>query len=112
MFIGTQVVFAFVLLGGVSAAQWVHEPSAGIPRTKDGKPNLSAPVPKTPDGKPNLSGIWVSIPPPFRIDKSRRAEGDGASNAAALEDLPFFDVENFLADGSVLSMTPEAEALF
>jgi len=39
-------------------AQWVHYPTAGIPRTKDGKPNLSAPVPRTHDGKPDLSGIW------------------------------------------------------
>jgi hypothetical protein len=29
-----------------------------MPRTPDGKPNLSAPAPKTADGKPDLSGIW------------------------------------------------------
>src|SRR5262249_25793823 len=42
------------------AAQWLHYPTPGIPRTKDGKPNMSAPAPKTPDGKPDLSGIWVA----------------------------------------------------
>src|SRR5258708_34576181 len=41
-----------------ASAQWLKYPTAGIPRTADGKPNLSAPVPKAPDGKPNLSGIW------------------------------------------------------
>ena len=28
-------------------AQWVHYPTPGIPRTPDGKPNLSAPAPRT-----------------------------------------------------------------
>jgi hypothetical protein len=41
------------------SAQWIHYPTPGIPRTPDGKPNLSAPAPKTSDGKPDLSGIWV-----------------------------------------------------
>jgi len=40
------------------SAQWLHYPTPGIPRTPDGKPDLSAPAPKTPDGKPDLSGIW------------------------------------------------------
>src|SRR5689334_19770403 len=40
-------------------AQWLDRPTPGIPRTADGKPNLSAPAPRTPDGKPDLSGIWT-----------------------------------------------------
>ena len=40
------------------SAQWLHYPTSGIPRTPDGKANLSAPVPKAPDGKPDLSGMW------------------------------------------------------
>ena len=40
-------------------AQWIHYPTPGIPRTPDGKPNLSAPAPRTSDGKPDFSGIWV-----------------------------------------------------
>src|SRR5262249_53194368 len=40
--------------------QWLNYPTPGIPRTPDGKPNLSAPTPKTADGKPDLSGIWVA----------------------------------------------------
>jgi len=39
-------------------AQWLNYKTPGIPRTADGKPNLSAPAPKTADGKPDLSGIW------------------------------------------------------
>jgi hypothetical protein len=48
----------FVLLAVPSGAQWLNQPSPGIPRTPDGKPNLSAPAPRTPDGKPDLSGVW------------------------------------------------------
>ena len=41
-----------------AAAQWLHYPTPGIPRTPDGKPNLSAPAPHTADGKPDLTGMW------------------------------------------------------
>src|SRR5579862_1798296 len=43
-------------------AQWLHYPTPGIPRTPDGKPNLSAPAPRTADGKPDLSGMWRGKP--------------------------------------------------
>jgi len=49
--------FAFLLSTSLSA-QWVNLKTPGIPRTADGKPDLSAPVPRTADGKPDLSGIW------------------------------------------------------
>jgi len=45
------------------AAQWLHYPTPGIPRTKDGKPNLSAPAPRT-NGTPDLSGVWSLEAPP------------------------------------------------
>src|SRR5256886_5143819 len=38
-------------------AQWVNYPDARIPRTKDGKPNLTAPAPRV-NGKPDVSGLW------------------------------------------------------
>ena len=41
-----------------ASAQWLKYPTAGMPRTPDGKPNLSAPAPKTADGKADLSGLW------------------------------------------------------
>jgi hypothetical protein len=54
--------FAAVLLTGAAPtalfAQWPSYPTAGVPRTPDGKPNLSAPAPKTSEGKPDLTGIW------------------------------------------------------
>jgi hypothetical protein len=53
-------VAAAVFVWAISplAAQWVNYPTAGIPRTADGKPNLAASAPRTADGKPDLSGIW------------------------------------------------------
>ena len=40
------------------SAQWVQHPTPGIPRSADGKPNLSAPPPRTADGHPDLTGLW------------------------------------------------------
>jgi hypothetical protein len=41
------------------SAQWAPYPTAGVLRTPDGKPDLTAPAPRTADGKPDLSGIWI-----------------------------------------------------
>ena len=50
---------AFGLLAGPLAGQWINYPTAGVPRTADGKPNLAAACPRTADGKPDLSGLWI-----------------------------------------------------
>src|ERR1700689_4059891 len=47
-----------VLLAVAAPAQWLNYPTPGVPRTPNGKPDLSAPAPKTADGKPDLSGLW------------------------------------------------------
>ncbi|HTB16765.1 MAG TPA: hypothetical protein VK708_01560 [Bryobacteraceae bacterium] len=44
-------------------AQWPAYPTAGVPKTATGAPNLTAPAPRTFDGKPNLSGIWRNSQP-------------------------------------------------
>jgi hypothetical protein len=49
-------------------AQWPDYPDRRIPRTKDGKPNLTAPVPRL-NGKPDISGVW-------QADRSPASEYD------------------------------------
>jgi hypothetical protein len=67
-----------VALAMPAAAQWLNYPTAGLPRTKDGKPDLAAPVPRKPDGKPDLSGIWLVPGLKYLINV-----------AADLKDVPF-----------------------
>lgn len=51
--IGFLVAFASLPL----AAQWFDHKDPRIPRTKDGRPDLSAPAPRL-NGKPDLTGLW------------------------------------------------------
>ena len=44
-----------------AAAQWLHEPTRGLPRLPDGKPDLAAPTPRAPDGHPDLGGLWHKL---------------------------------------------------
>ena len=54
-----RTAVALLIIAVVPAtAQWLDYKTPGIPRLRDGKPNLSAPVPRTADGKPDLSGIY------------------------------------------------------
>ena len=65
-------------------AQWLKHPTAGVPQTPDGKPNLSAPAPRTADGKPDFSGLWEND----GFDPNR-AEG---LNAGGPPKTPFFEI--------------------
>jgi hypothetical protein len=68
-------------------AQWIKLTTPGLPRTPDGKPNLTAPAPRTPQGTPDLSGLW------------KNDGGDRLYN-------------NLLADVAVADVAPSAHALF
>ena len=53
------LLLAFVFLSTPVHAQWLNFSTPGTPRTRDGKPNLTAPAPRAADGKPDLSGVWM-----------------------------------------------------
>ncbi len=52
------VATAWSTLAMPVAAQWIRFPTAAVPRTRDGKPDLAARTPRAADGKPDLSGVW------------------------------------------------------
>jgi len=63
---------ALVLIAGTTpaAAQWLDRPWPGIPRTADGKPNLTAPAPRGADSKPDLTGVWNAPNPEAHLDSA------------------------------------------
>jgi hypothetical protein len=74
------------LLTTGARAQWLHYPTPGIPRTRDGKPNLSAPAPRASNGKPDLSGLWQVEPTPF--DEMKRLFGPDLDSLSVPGDDP------------------------
>jgi hypothetical protein len=58
-----------LLIAATLSGQWINEPARGVPRTRDGQPNLTAPAPRT-GGKPDLTGLWqTNTAPPGEIEK-------------------------------------------
>jgi hypothetical protein len=64
-------------------AQWLDFRTPGIPRTADGKPNLSAPAPKTPYGKPDLTGVWRPDANPYFYDVIQELKDEAIFRPAA-----------------------------
>jgi len=56
-----RTLIAAMLSAPAILAQWPAYPTAGVPKTPDGKVDLTGPVPRTADGKPDLSGVWQYV---------------------------------------------------
>ena len=56
------IIVVVVAMSTTLSAQWLKHPTAGIPRTPDGKPDLAAPAPRADSGRPVLSGLWRPAP--------------------------------------------------
>jgi len=89
------MIFRSALLAGMFStallAQWPKYPTAGVPRTADGKPDLTAPTPRTADGHPDFTGNWEyyrerTTPPPIPVGASSGL-GPTAPNTS-----PFFNI--------------------
>ena len=85
---------------GILSAQWIDYRTPGLPRTADGRPNLTAPTPRTADKKPDLSGVWHPTLPPRQVPESHPGEPT------------FMNIVNFLVPGSSIEMLPAANALY
>jgi hypothetical protein len=108
-----------VLMTGSAYAQWVNYPSPGTPRTRDGKPNLTAPAPRASNGKPDLSGLWHVQP--TSVEEMKRLFGDDLIKASDATSVPGMELDtiskyaiNIFADlkPGEEPMRPEAAALF
>jgi hypothetical protein len=101
-----------LLCAGTASAQWFEHRTPNLPRTPDGKPNLTAPRPTTPDGKPDVTGLW-------RLEPDRRTtvvpkdgvlaiEIERGSTITALPTSP----TKFLAQGVALEfVAPDAKGI-
>ena len=111
--LGLIALLAFFSIG--VHAQWLNYPTPGTPRTRDGKPNLTAPAPRAANGKPDLSGVWHVHP--ASVAEMKRLFGDDVT----VTDVPGMEIDtiskyalNILVDykADEAPMRPETAEIF
>jgi hypothetical protein len=76
-------------------AQWPSYPTAGVPRTPDGRVNFTAPASRMQDGKPNLSGVWdLGLAPGTTV-----APSGGFGQPPAAGPRPFQNLPSLFPEG-------------
>jgi hypothetical protein len=90
---------AVMFLTVAAQGQWIDYPTAHVPRTPSGTPNLGAPAPRMPGGKPDFSGMWEA--------ENRPCPKEGCADMRTSEQ--FFDLGARLPGG--LPYQPWARAL-
>jgi hypothetical protein len=78
-------ILLFALFSTSAFAQWLNYSVPGTPRTREGKPNLSAPAPRALNGKPDLSGVWHVQPTGTAEMKRLFGENAGATDVPGME---------------------------
>ncbi len=78
-------ILLFALFSTSAFSQWLNYSVPGTPRTRDGKPNLSAPAPRALNGKPDLSGVWHVQPTGMAEMKRLFGERADATDVPGME---------------------------
>jgi hypothetical protein len=99
---GVLIAAGVLAMSASASAQWLNQPTSGLPRNADGSPNLSAPAPRNADGKPDLSGVWQS---------NRDADGPAGGIEGIVAPRYMFDLTVDMKDRASL-LRPEAAAVY
>lgn len=101
----------FAATPAVMRAQWPLFASPAVPKTADGKPDLTAPAPRTAAGKPDLTGLWEFVPVPRPNPAPPPPGGDTSAGLGPTRPGPsqFFNIGSTVPGG--LPFTPWAAEL-
>ena len=73
----------FALFASAGDAQWLGFREPGVPRTSDGRADMTAPTPKAPDDHPDLSGVWMHET--TTVAEMKRLYGSGIEEAIKVD---------------------------